>query len=166
MVEVMLARPATALPGEDWAYEPKWDGWRGLLSRERLLSRHGKDLTRHFPELLGLLPAGTLLDGEIICWHQGRLDFTGLQRRVRGSGEQVCFVAFDLLKLDGQDLRPLPYRDRRRLLERLPLRPPLVLVESSTERCRRAALVAGLPARRSGGAGGQASQRAVPSRSR
>jgi ATP-dependent DNA ligase len=105
VVEVVLARTATELPGDGWAFEPKWDGWRGVLSRGRLTSRHGKDLSRRFPGLLGQLPIGTRLDGEIVCWSHGRLDFAGLQR---GQRDGICFVAFDVLHAAGNDVRKLP----------------------------------------------------------
>ena len=132
MVDVVLARPARSLPGDGWAFEPKWDGWRGLLTSDMVTSRQGKDLRRHFPELLGLLPTGTTLDGEIVCWRNGRLDFAGLHRRAEDAS--VCYVVFDLLEVDGNDLRARPYRERRAVLEGIALAPPLTLVESTADR--------------------------------
>ena len=128
---MVLARPATELPGEGWVSEPKWDGWRGVLSRTRLRSRHGKDLSRRFPGLLGQLPSGVVLDGEIVCWTDGHLDFAGLQR---GQRQGICFVAFDVLRCDGEDVRSKPYADRRRLLTGLDLTAPISVVESTTDR--------------------------------
>src|SRR5919206_7309 len=88
----MLARLERTLPrGEQWRYEPKLDGFRGLLwhttSRSvQLLSRNLKDLGAAFPELLTAgqdLPAGTLLDGEIvIAGADGRSNFGALQERL------------------------------------------------------------------------------------
>ena len=127
----MLARAATELPGDGWAFEPKWDGWRGVLTRGRLLSRNGKDLSRRFPGLIAQVPAGTTLDGEIVCFAHGRLSFSGL---LRGGVEGIAFVAFDALRQDGHDVRRLPYAERRQLLETLALEPPLTLVESTTDR--------------------------------
>ena len=131
VADVVLAAPATALPS-GWAFEPKWDGWRGVLSIRRLMSRHGKDLSRLFPELLGMLPEGTILDGEIVCWAEGRLDFAALHRR-RSASTAVCFVAFDVPEHAGRSVRPLPYRQRRVLLTSLTLKPPLHVVESTTD---------------------------------
>lgn len=130
-VAVALARPAEALPGDGWAFEPKWDGWRGVLAAGRLSSRHGTDLSRRFSELLRQVPEGRVLDGEIVCWTDGRLDFRGLNRR--SAGNSVAFVVFDILKHGGQDQRRLPYRTRRKLLTTLELRPSLHLVESTTD---------------------------------
>ena len=130
----MLAQSATALPGDDWAYEPKWDGWRGVLTSGRLQSRHEKDLSHRFPELLGQVPDGTTLDGEVVCWQDGRLHFAGLQGRVRGGGANVAFVVFDVLEHQYDDQRGLPYQQRRLLLESLDLSPPLHLVESTASR--------------------------------
>ena len=131
MVEVVLARAATEVPGDGWAFEPKWDGWRGVLTQSRLRSRHGKDLSRRFSGLLGLLAAGAVVDGEIVCWTDGRLDFAGLQR---GQREGICFVAFDVLRLDGEDVRSKPYHLRRELLIGLDLVAPISVVESTTDR--------------------------------
>jgi bifunctional non-homologous end joining protein LigD len=77
--------------GAQWLYEPKFDGFRGLLGRSdgglvRLTSRQGKDLTDWFPELAQAgkcLPRSTVLDGEIvIADEEGRADFGALQRRL------------------------------------------------------------------------------------
>ncbi|PLU10682.1 ATP-dependent DNA ligase [Sinorhizobium medicae] len=100
--------------GPDWAYEVKWDGYRLAVhiepGRVRILTRGGYDWT---------------LDGEAVVLNdQGRSDFGMLQRalgRVPSAVEAgaIVFFAFDLLYLDGRDLRRLPLRERRRLLELL-----------------------------------------------
>lgn len=100
--------------------------------RTVLWSRQGKDLTRHFPELVAAadeqLPDGVTLDGEAIIWADGRLDFALMQRRLTTSAAAIArmvrerpasFVAFDVLTAAGRDARSLPLRDRRRLLEEL-----------------------------------------------
>ncbi|WNM40149.1 ATP-dependent DNA ligase [Micromonospora halotolerans] len=132
----MLAAPVAELPtGRQLAYEPKWDGWRALAFRDdsgvRLQSRAGRDLTGYFPDVartLGWLPAGTVLDGELIVWAEGRTDFALLQRRVtagRGLAALVDrhpahFVAFDLLSgPDGEPLLDVPLAERRRRLAAL-----------------------------------------------
>ena len=88
----MLARLEASLPrGDHWCYEPKFDGFRGLLWRApngavHLLSRNLKDLSPSFPELVcagGALAPGTLVDGEIVIADAtGRSDFGALQGRL------------------------------------------------------------------------------------
>ncbi len=121
----MLATLATRLPsGSAWRYEPKLDGFRGLLGRDcdggvSLTSRNGKDLLGWFPELGQAgktLPAGTVVDGEIVIANDaGVADFGALQGRLAGSKRQLApvtcapvLVVFDLLMLDGLELLELP----------------------------------------------------------
>jgi len=122
--------------GARWFYEPKFDGYRGLLVRSgtasgSVWSRNAKDLGRFFPELVdlaGRLPPKTALDGEIVRPIQSGVSFIELQRRLmtplseRGKAAlelPVAFIAFDLLQLRGQDLRGLGLSERRRRLQRL-----------------------------------------------
>lgn len=132
------------LPGADaeWAFEFKWDGIRALVAvdggRVRVSSRSGRDVTEGYPELraLGEQLGGVsaLLDGEIVVFDEGRPSFSLLQRRLQLSGaarvqraareHPVTFLVFDLLYLDGRSCLPLPYADRRRLLEGVALRGP------------------------------------------
>lgn len=135
------------LPGPvtDWLIEWKWDGIRAQLIRRQgqlfIWSRGGELLTDRLPELhvdAGLLPDGTVLDGEIIAWQNGRAaGFSELQRRVNRPASRpttsrrttrarrqatelpVRFVAFDLLEDQGQDIRSLPLLERRQRLEHL-----------------------------------------------
>lgn len=117
--------------GPVWAYEVKWDGYRIELHIERekvrILTRGGNDWTKKFPtiaEEAGRLGLGTaILDGEaVVLDEQGRSDFGMLQRALgrrpasHEAGEIICF-AFDLLYLNGRDLRRLPQRERRSMLE-------------------------------------------------
>jgi len=134
-------------PPPGWAYEPKWDGfrvviWSAASARPgngtpgggripRLDSRNAKALLRYFPELepaLGLLPAGTVLDGEVVVPSGGRLDFDALQNRIHPAESRVRLLAretpaqlalFDALALRGDDLRRQPFSQRRRQLEEL-----------------------------------------------
>jgi ATP-dependent DNA ligase len=133
----MLARQEPSLPrGPRWRYEPKLDGFRGLLQHTAtgvcLFSRNGNDLARAFPELAaaGLaLPVATTVDGEIIIRDlDGASDFTRLQLRLRlgprravqaSCKHRASFVAFDLLELAGDDLRGRPLQLRRLELEQL-----------------------------------------------
>jgi ATP-dependent DNA ligase len=133
----MLARLETALPrGPEWIYEPKLDGFRGLLWRSssgvRLLSRNLKDLSQSFPELVRAaeaMPPDTVIDGEIVIADaEGNSDFGALQRRLsagRRGAEKAAherpavLLAFDVLRDAGVDLTDRPLRDRRADLEAL-----------------------------------------------
>ncbi|MFJ6509310.1 ATP-dependent DNA ligase [Streptomyces sp. NPDC091879] len=132
--EPMLSTPTPRpdLP-PGMAGEPKWDGYRALLSidagRVELRSRRGTDLRAAFPEILtgaAQLRDGTAFDGELVVWEEGRLAFERLQQRTqrrgagaaRAAGEwSAHFVAFDLLLLNGNDTTSWPYRRRRTALE-------------------------------------------------
>jgi len=134
-IEPMLSKPAAELPrGEGWLFEPKWDGFRAVVFRDRddlyLQSRDLKPLERYFPELraplLGSLPTRCVVDGEIVIAGEGGLDFEALQMRLHPAASRVAklaaetpasFVAFDLLA-EGRDLRARPQSDRRAHLER------------------------------------------------
>jgi DNA ligase-1 len=128
-----LDDPADLGDPKDWFAEMKWDGIRGqLILREgghHLWSR-GEDLiTDRFPELsraIDFLPFGTVLDGEILVWGgNGPKSFNALQARIgrktvtKALLEQapVVLMAYDLLEQDGQDIRALPFAERRARLE-------------------------------------------------
>ncbi len=138
----MLAHPLEEGPEAEglsspsaWLVEWKWDGIRAqLLHRggEVLLWSRGEDvITPSFPEVAeggSALPSGTVLDGELLPWREGRpLPFGELQRRLgrtrpgRKILEEVpvVFLAYDLLEREGEDLRGLPLGERRTLLEDL-----------------------------------------------
>ena len=131
-IATMEARVRTTFPTGEWAYEPKWDGFRAVAwsGELRLDSRSQKPLLRYFPELrdaLAALPPGTVVDGEVVVVTDGQLDFDALQNRLHPADSRVQLlagetpaelVAFDLLALRGEDLRDLPFRERRaRLVE-------------------------------------------------
>lgn len=119
--------------GEDWAFEVKWDGYRLAVHVEpggvRILTRGGHDWTHRFPTIahdareLGLDTA--ILDGEaVVLDARGASDFGALQKALGGRGGKAfaagaILYAFDLLYLDGHDLRSLPLRERRDRLEGL-----------------------------------------------
>lgn len=130
----MLARAVDEIPRGAYAYEPKWDGFRAILTRGSdevaIWSRAEKELTPYFPELVKECqrqwPAGTIMDGEIIVIRDDHLDFGLLQQRIHPAQSRVTllsgqipaeYVAFDLLRSKGQDLIAEPFIDRRRLLE-------------------------------------------------
>ena len=108
--------------GAGWLYEPKFDGYRGLLVNSpsglgSLWSRNDKDLGRWFPELVALanrLPKGTVLDGEIVMPTVNGVSFVALQRRLASLGREspVAFIAFDVLRC-GEDVRTEKLLSRR-----------------------------------------------------
>ena len=117
----------------EWLAEWKWDGIRMQLIHRQgqvfLWSRGEELLTARFPEIAEAarrLPAGTVLDGEIVAFAEGRPQpFASLQRRIgreRRVAEvardvPVAFIAYDQLEQDGLDIRALPLQERRRRLE-------------------------------------------------
>lgn len=133
----MLAKTSTALPGgEDWLYEPKWDGFRAIVFRDGdeiyIQSRDGKPLDRYFPELneplAANLPERCVLDGEIVIATADSLDFDALLLRIHPAASRVAmlaeqspasFVAWDLLAIDDESLLDLPQGERRTRLELL-----------------------------------------------
>jgi ATP-dependent DNA ligase len=155
-IEPMLAKAATELPsGDAYLYEPKWDGFRAIVFRGQddvyIQSRDLKPLDRYFPELhdalLAGLPAGSVIDGEIVIATPGGLDFDALQMRLHPAASRVAklaqetpsaFVAFDALALDGQDVRSQPQDARRAGLERLlaTTRPPIHLTPMTRDRAQ------------------------------
>jgi ATP-dependent DNA ligase len=116
-----------------WRYEPKWDGFRGVLENDNgelaLWSRNGRPLLRYFPELrvLGeLMPKNSALDGEIVISREGKLDFDAMQMRLHPAESRVrklsaeipaTFVAFDLLLWQKQKVHEKPIEERRAELE-------------------------------------------------
>ncbi|HEX7779456.1 MAG TPA: ATP-dependent DNA ligase [Vicinamibacterales bacterium] len=135
-IEPMLARLAEAIPAGDFLYEPKWDGFRSIVFRGTsevfIQSRDLRPLDRYFPELhetfLDRLPAGCVVDGEIVIATPDGLDFDALQLRLHPAASRAAklaretpasFVAFDVLAADGRDLRGEPQHARRAALERL-----------------------------------------------
>ena len=116
-------------PGDDWVHEIKLDGYRILLRVERgrvkLLTRNRQDWTARFPavaEAAAVLPVKeALLDGEIVALDRaGVSSFQALQQADQlETGRTLVYVAFDLLFLDGSDLRPLPLVERKARLARL-----------------------------------------------
>ena len=134
----MEAELVNELPeGEGWQYEPKWDGFRGILENVggefHVWSRNERPLLRYFPELAelaGRLPPRSAVDGEIVIESEGALDFDALQMRLHPAASRVerlarespsRFVAFDVLLWGGDPIHELPLAERRERAERLPL---------------------------------------------
>jgi bifunctional non-homologous end joining protein LigD len=142
-IEPMLLKPAAALPrGDQWHYELKFDGFRGLAVKDgrdvRLFSRNGRDLSKRFPRIVkaieSLKPKSATIDGEIVCLdEQGRPCFEDLQNFGPTLESRLFFYCFDLPALDSQDLCTNPIEDRKDKLQRiLPSRGPLRLSEFVT----------------------------------
>jgi bifunctional non-homologous end joining protein LigD len=118
----------------NWIFERKLDGVRCLAYRNgqsvRLLSRTGREMNGSYPELVEALERERrddfVVDGEIVAFHEGVTSFSRLQRRMqltdpaaaRRTGVAVFLYVFDLLRLDGDDLRDLPLRERKARLRR------------------------------------------------
>nr|MBA3376947.1 DNA ligase D [Actinomycetota bacterium] len=122
----MLATSSETLPrGDSWIYEPKWDGFRALVTisggQATLTSRNGNDLTERFKPAaraaeLGTRSADAVLDAEICALDDsGRSRFSLLQE----SSGTLVLVVFDLLELDSEPLIALPLAERRMRLEAL-----------------------------------------------
>jgi bifunctional non-homologous end joining protein LigD len=114
--------------GEEWVHELKYDGYRiGVRLDEghvQLLSRRGKDWTAQFPELVAaakkLKARQALLDGEAaVVLDDGRTSFQALQNFFGGDRRGLVYFAFDLLFLDGEDLRARPLEERKERLAHL-----------------------------------------------
>jgi ATP-dependent DNA ligase len=130
-IEAMEARSVDAIPtGQEWQYEPKWDGFRCLLRRDpdavAMYSKSGQDLSRYFPEVvaaaLTLREKSFVLDGEIVVPVGGRFSFDDLLQRIHPAASRVkklaeqtpaLFLAFDLLKKGKTELAGEPLTKRR-----------------------------------------------------
>jgi ATP-dependent DNA ligase len=153
-VAPMLAKAVEEIPLGAYSYEPKWDGFRSIVFRDRdeveIGSRNERPLTRYFPELVAAfkegLPERCVVDGEIVLADpsRGRLDFEALQQRIHPAESRVRmlaqrtpaqYVAFDLLALDDRDLTGEPFEERRRALEDVlaDARPPIHLTPATRD---------------------------------
>jgi ATP-dependent DNA ligase len=153
-IEPMLAKRVEAIPeGDDWIFEPKWDGFRALVFRDGgellIQSRDEKPLNRYFPDLekplLEALPRRCVLDGEIVIVRGDSLDFDALQLRLHPAASRVkklaqetpaSFVAFDMLCSGNVDLREIAFEKRREELEKLlaSRKPPIHLTPATRDR--------------------------------
>jgi ATP-dependent DNA ligase len=132
-IEPQLARSGKELPlGEQWAYEPKFDGFRAIAfvdgEQFTIQSRGGKSLERYFPELR-FPPGRYVIDGEIVIDSaDGHEDFGALQQRIHPAESRINmlaeqtparYVAFDLLAREDEELLELSFAERRAALEEL-----------------------------------------------
>jgi ATP-dependent DNA ligase len=133
----MLAKRVETIPaGDGWIFEPKWDGFRAIVFRDGdeilIQSRDSKPLNRYFPDvvetLLGGLPPRCVLDGELVIAGPRGLDFDALQLRIHPAASRVKMLAeqkpasvvfFDVLCDGEEDLREVPFTQRRKRLEKM-----------------------------------------------
>jgi ATP-dependent DNA ligase len=136
-IKPQLAKSARELPaGDDWCYEPKWDGFRTIVFRDgddvHLQSRNGKPMNRYFPDVVEqalALPAQRyVIDGEMVVTVDGIQEFDLLSQRIHPAASRVerlaketpaALVAFDLLAEGDETLVELPYTERRKRLAAL-----------------------------------------------
>jgi ATP-dependent DNA ligase len=150
----MLAKRVSELPpGDEWIFEPKWDGFRTLIFRDAdevfIQSRDEKPLNRYFPELVDILkaqlPERCVLDGEIVIATEQGLNFDLLQLRLHPAASRVkmlseqtpaSVVFFDLLCENDESLCGAPFSERRERLESVlkKARPPLHLTPATHNR--------------------------------
>lgn len=114
--------------GDGWIHEVKFDGYRSQIVRDeggvRIFTRRGIDWTAKYRDLVkaaGELNAeSAIIDGEIVVLDEaGHSDFGELRKAITRRHHDLYFVAFDLLHLNGHDLRDMPLVDRRDILEAL-----------------------------------------------
>jgi len=136
-LQPQLAKSSRELPaGDDWCYEPKWDGFRTIVFRDgdevHLQSRNGKPMNRYFPDVVEqalALPAQRyVIDGEMVVTVDGIQEFDLLSQRIHPAASRVerlaretpaALVAFDLLAEGDETLVELPYSERRKRLAAL-----------------------------------------------
>ncbi len=147
-IKPQLAKSAKKLPeGDQWRYEPKWDGFRTLVFKDGdevyLQSRGGKPMNRYFPDVVEQVAAvpeeRVVLDGEMVVEVDGVQEFDMLSQRIHPAESRVKmlaeqtparYVAFDVLAVGDEVLTELGYDERRERLAKLELGP----VEESPER--------------------------------
>ena len=133
-IKPQLAKSAKELPeGDQWRYEPKFDGFRTIVFRDgddvQLQSRNGRPMNRYFPEIveqvLELPEERLIIDGEMVVVVDGVQEFDLLSQRIHPAASRVQrlreetpagLVAFDILAQDDEVLCPLPYEERRERL--------------------------------------------------
>jgi bifunctional non-homologous end joining protein LigD len=126
-IEPLLAEMVERVPrGDRWLHEIKYDGYRAQLhminGAIKVYTRRGHDWTKRFRKIANdadLISVGSvIIDGEIVVPREdGKTDFSMLQNSLRGGAENIVMVAFDMLYLNGRDLRRVPLVDRKALLK-------------------------------------------------
>jgi bifunctional non-homologous end joining protein LigD len=125
--------------GTRWIHEIKFDGYRVQLhlinEGIKIFTRNGNDWTNRFKKIAGdafLINAGSaIIDGEVVVpAADGSSDFSVLQNELKGKSTKIVMVAFDLLYLNGYDLRKLPLIDRKTILKKLIVKTAIQFSES------------------------------------
>jgi bifunctional non-homologous end joining protein LigD len=139
-IEPALATSMERVPsGARWIHEIKFDGYRVQLhianEAVRVFTRNGHDWTGRFKKVADdafLIPASSaIIDGEIVVpAANGTTDFSVLQNQLRGKSDKIVMVAFDLMYLNGYDLRKLPLIERKAHLKKLIAKTAIQLSES------------------------------------
>ena len=124
-----LATLSLEIPkSKDWLFEIKYDGYRILSflqnGKTKLVTRNGQDYTKKFTNISDSLNkircSSCILDGEVVAFDEyGRSDFGLLQKKIKGGNNEFFYVVFDILALDGEDLRTRPLIERKKILERV-----------------------------------------------
>jgi bifunctional non-homologous end joining protein LigD len=127
-IEPALASSIEKVPsGDRWIHEIKFDGYRIQLhlanESVKVFTRRGNDWTRRFKKIADdaflISVASAIIDGEIVVPTADRTtDFSVLQNQLRGKSDKIVMVAFDLLYLNGYDLRKLPLIERKAHLKK------------------------------------------------
>jgi bifunctional non-homologous end joining protein LigD len=140
-VKTQLATFRSKPPASDqWLHEIKYDGYRIQLhlnkGKAKACIRNGLDWTKWFSVTAGAfdIPDQAIIDREVVVVHEGRTNFSELQADLAiGDQDRLLYYAFDLLWLDGKDLRKMPQIERKRLLKELfdkhALEPPVLFSE-------------------------------------
>src|SRR6476661_617280 len=126
-IKPQLATLKTKAPkGDQWLHEIKYDGYRVQVhlnsGRKKVYTRNGLDWTKRFSVIAGALdiPGQAIIDGEVVVIKGGRTNFSELQAELSaGNQDRLVFYAFDLLYLNGLDLRRTPQIERKRVLRDL-----------------------------------------------
>ena len=128
-IEPALATSIERVPqGERWIHEIKFDGYRVQLhianEDVKVFTRRGNDWTRRFRKIAHdaflISASSAIIDGEVVVpAADGTTDFSVLQNELKGKSDKIAMVAFDLLYLNGYDLRKLPLLERKTLLKKL-----------------------------------------------
>jgi ATP-dependent DNA ligase len=122
MMPTLVAKPPQ---GDDWMHEAKFDGYRSQIIIDaggaRIFTRRGLDWTSKYRDLIeaakGLNVQSAIIDGEVVVLNEAGLsDFAALRKAITRRQHDLYFVAFDLLHLNGHDLRDMVLEDRREIL--------------------------------------------------
>jgi bifunctional non-homologous end joining protein LigD len=139
-VEPALASSIERVPrGERWIHEIKFDGYRVQLhianEDVKVFTRRGNDWTKRFRKIANdaflISASSAIIDGEVVvAAADGTTDFSVLQNELKGKSDKIAMVAFDLLYLNGYNLRKLPLVERKALLKKLIAKTPVQFSES------------------------------------